>query len=146
MRTTVNEFLVFLCTLSLNTDGCLAITLCGSCVTSLSLPLAITLCGSCVTSLSLSLSLAITLCGSCVMVMVMVARRSHFTGHVSLLYFANTKWLPQGKVASIVSHQERFYKDAHRRLAVPAFRSFRRHIVHHTCHRVMSCMPSSKWQ
>ena len=57
MRTTVNEFLVFLCTLSLNTDGCLAITLCGSCVT----------------SLSLSLSLAITLCGSCVMVMVMVA-------------------------------------------------------------------------
>ena len=52
-----NEFLVFLCTLSLNTDGCLAITLCGSCVT----------------SLSLSLSLAITLCGSCVMVMVMVA-------------------------------------------------------------------------
>ena len=74
-------------------------------------------------------------------------RRSHFTGHVSLLYFANTKWLPQGKVASIVSHQERFYiKDAYRRLAVPAFRPFRRHIVHHTCHRVMSCMPSSKWQ
>ena len=75
MRTTVNEFLVFLCTLSLNTDGCLAITLCGSYATSLSLSLflAITLCGSCVTSLSLSLSLAITLCGSCVMVMVMVA-------------------------------------------------------------------------
>ena len=30
-------------------------------------------------------------------------------GHVSLLGQANTKWLPQGKAAPIVSHQQRFY-------------------------------------